>query len=106
MDDRDPECFHVLAFDAHDTAVGTGRIDLADGGRIGRMAVLATHRGCGIGRALLEALHAHARECGLAEVWCHAQIAAKRFYEAAGYAPEGDTFIEAGIDHTTMRRIL
>ena len=106
MDDRDPECFHVLALDTKGAAVGTGRIDLTDGGRVGRMAVLAAHRDRGLGRALLEALHAHAREHAQAEVWCHAQIAAQSFYQRAGYIAEGDVFNEAGIDHITMRRNL
>ncbi len=103
MDDRDPECFHVLALDAHGVPVGTGRIDLDDGGRLGRMAVLASHRGLGIGRALIEALHAHAAAMSCNEVWCHAQTAARAFYERAGYVAEGVIFEEAGIEHITMR---
>ena len=106
MDDRDPECFHVLALDSLGTAIGTGRIDIADGARLGRMAVLASHRGLGVGRALIEALHAHAQARGCEEVWCHAQISAQGFYERAGYVPEGDVFEEAGIEHITMRRRL
>lgn len=103
MDERDPHCFHVLALDADGSAVGTGRIDLADGARLGRMAVLATHRRHGVGRALVEALHAHAIENDCAEVWCHAQVGAQDFYRRAGYVAEGETFFEAGIEHITMR---
>ena len=75
MDERDPHCFHVIAYDG-DAPVGTGRIDLDDGGRVGRMAVLASHRDCGVGRAMLEALHAYAGASDCREVWCHAQVAA------------------------------
>ena len=103
MDDRDRECFHVLARDASGRPVGTGRIDVAAGGRVGRMAVLADFRGRGAGAAVIEALHAHARSRGCREVWCHAQVAARRFYERFGYVAEGDVFAEAGIDHITMR---
>ncbi|MGD8324895.1 MAG: GNAT family N-acetyltransferase [Gammaproteobacteria bacterium] len=103
MDDRDPQCFHVLALDADGAAVGTGRIDIAEGGRIGRVAVLASHRGRGVGGALIQALHSHAQQCGCDEVWCHAQVSARDFYERAGYVAEGAVFEEAGIDHITMR---
>ncbi len=106
MDDRDPKCLHVLALDLHGEPIGTGRIDIADGGRLGRMAVLASHRGLGVGRALIEALHAHAQAHNCSEVWCHAQTSAQGFYERAGYAAEGDLFEEAGIEHVTMRRRL
>lgn len=103
LDDRDPHCFHVLALTADGAPIGTGRIDLDDGGRIGRMAVLASHRNLGVGRALMQALHEHALASNLDEVWCHAQLAARNFYESAGYVAEGGVFEEAGIDHITMR---
>ena len=108
MDDRDPHCFHVLAHVA-DEAVGTGRIDIDEASRsarVGRMAVLAGYRGDGIGARLLEALHEHARQRDCVEVWCHAQLAAQSFYARAGYVAEGGVFVEAGIDHITMRRSL
>ena len=103
MDERDPHCFHVLALDRDDAPVGTARIDLEDGARVGRMAVLAKYRDCGVGRALLAALHAHALENNCTEAWCHAQVAATVFYQRAGYVAEGEVFEEAGIDHITMR---
>jgi predicted GNAT family N-acyltransferase len=103
LDDRDPECFHVLATAADGRAVGTGRIDIAAGGRIGRMAVLAEFRRHGVGTSIVDALHEFARKRGCREVWCHAQVAARGFYERSGYVPEGAVFEEAGIDHITMR---
>jgi predicted GNAT family N-acyltransferase len=106
MDERDPECFHVLATTSDGKAVGTGRIDIADGGRIGRMAVLPEFRGQGVGAAIIEALHEYALRRDCSDVWCHAQIAARRFYERCGYTAEGAVFEEAGIDHITMRRPL
>ena len=106
MDERDAACFHVLAKDAAGLAVGTGRIDLDDGGRVGRMAVLRPWRSCGVGSQIIAALHAHARSHGCRRVWCHAQVAARRFYERAGYVARGNTFQEAGIEHVTMHCVL
>ena len=105
MDERDPECIHVLAF-VDGEAVGTGRLDVAKHGKIGRVAVLARVRGTGVGRALMMHLHEIARRHGLADVWCHAQVSAAPFYERLGYERVGDIFVEAGIDHVKMVRSL
>ena len=101
FDERDPLCFHVLVFDA-DTPVATGRLDLGFGGKVGRVAVLATHRRAGVGTAVMERLHAIARERHHSRVWCHAQLTAVPFYERLGYVRSGPTFVEAGLDHVRM----
>jgi predicted GNAT family N-acyltransferase len=103
FDERDPLCLHVLAFDG-DVAVGTGRLDLGYGGKIGRVAVVATHRRGGVGAAVMERLHALARERRHARLWCHAQLTAVPFYERLGYVRSGPIFVEAGIDHVKMER--
>ena len=36
----------------------------------------------------------------------HAQIRAEPFYAANGYAPEGEWFMDAGIEHIAMRKAL
>ena len=101
FDDRDPLCVHVLVFDG-DLAVGTGRLDFDYGGKVGRVAVVATHRRSGIGTAVMERLHAIARERKHARLWCHAQLTAVPFYERLGYLRSGPVFDEAGIAHVRM----
>ena len=101
FDDRDPRCFHVLVFDG-DTPVGTGRLDLDYGGKVGRVAVVATHRRSGVGKAIMERLHAIARERKHARLWCHAQLTAVPFYERLGWVSSGPVFDEAGISHVRM----
>ncbi len=95
-DALDPVSAHVLALDDSGQPVGTGR--LAPDGRIGRMAVLASHRSGGVGEALLEALVEAGRRLGLAELHLHAQLPARDFYARQGFLPEGEVFEEAGID--------
>lgn len=102
MDDRDACCLHVLAFD-DERPVGTGRLDIAAGGKIGRVAVAASHRGRGVGTALMRKLHALAADNGVPQVWCNAQVAAVPFYERLGYrVVDEPTFFEAGIEHAKM----
>ena len=106
LDERDPVCTHVLAFGDDGTAVGTGRIDLEQGGKIGRLAVLGAHRRAGVGTALMLELHEIAAARSLGRVWCNAQTIAVPFYEHLGYTVESEPFFEAGIEHVRMARSL
>jgi len=106
MDDRDVACVHWLALDESGGAVGTVRLDLDAGGKVGRLAVLARARGAGVGRALMQRLHEHARAQRLARVWCHAQSSAAPFYTRLGYRITSEPFEEAGIEHVGMERAL
>ena len=104
-DDRDAHCLHVLASVAGEP-VATGRLDVAQGGKVGRVAVLARWRGRGVGRAVMRQLHRFARAHALTQAWCHAQRDAVPFYESLGYRAEGEPFDEAGIPHVAMRATL
>ena len=103
-DELDPLCRHVLARDAQGQPIGTGR--LTPQHTIGRMAVLADWRGRGVGDALLLALIDEARRLGWREVSLHAQVSAIGFYARHGFLPYEARFVEAGIDHQSMRRLL
>jgi predicted GNAT family N-acyltransferase len=105
FDDRDPLCRHVLALEGA-APVGTGRLDVEYGGKIGRVAVLAGSRRGGIGTAVMQRLHEIALEHALPKLWCHAQLTAVPFYERLGYRSMGPVFEEAGIDHVRMERDL
>ena len=102
--ERDPSCEHVLAVDADGAPIGTGR--LTPDRRIGRMAVLAAWRGRGVGDALLTALLTRAAELGWREVSLHSQASAIDFYARHGFLPQGPRFLEAGIEHLGMHRLL
>lgn len=103
-DELDPLCLHVIARDAAQRPIGTGR--LTPERKIGRMAVLAEWRGLGVGAALLEVLIDAARNRGWPEVTLHAQTHALPFYAAQGFEAFGDEFMEAGIPHRKMRKRL
>ena len=119
-DELDATADHAVALDAAGEVVGTGR--LVDGridqegcleagsagtvGTVGRMAVAASARGGGTGRALLDLLVRRADDRGLPAVELHAQVHALAFYERAGFAPFGQVYLEAGIEHLGMRRAL
>lgn len=103
-DALDPLCHHVIARDAQGRPIGTGR--LTPDRRIGRMAVLPAWRNRGVGEDLLKVLLAQARALGWTEVSLHAQVPAMAFYARQGFLPCGERFVEAGLDHQSMRLVL
>lgn len=103
LDEYDPHIWHWLVFD-EDRPIATARMRL--NGHIGRMAVLQTYRGRGIGRQLLDACIAFAREQDLRQVSLSAQSHALDFYRKAGFSPKGPVFLDAGIEHQDMFLLL
>jgi len=104
LDALDPLCQHVIARADDGGVIGTGR--LMPDGRIGRMAVLESWRGRGVGGVMLERLVEIARGRGLAQTELHSQVHARAFYERHGFEAFGENFFEAGIEHVHMRRSL
>jgi YbgC/YbaW family acyl-CoA thioester hydrolase len=107
-DAADADCVHAVAHNHFGMALATGRLleHVPGTAKIGRMAVLPAMRGSGIGRAVLDALMATARQRGDREVLLHAQLSAAPFYQRAGFQTRGPQFEEAGIGHVEMVRAL
>lgn len=107
-DAADAGCVHAVARNRLGLALATGRLlpHVPGTAKIGRMAVLPSQRGSGVGRQVLDALMAAARARGDRSVLLHAQASAAPFYLRAGYQPEGEPFEEAGIPHLAMRKSL
>jgi predicted GNAT family N-acyltransferase len=109
--DRDAYDFnadHAVVFDEGGACVGTGRAVRLDTRtcQIGRMATSPTQRGAGVGGSVLEALERMAELRGLREVVVHSQLPAVGFYTRRGYVAEGETFLEEGVPHVKMRKVL
>lgn len=104
LDDEDATATHFLAVDARGLAVGCAR--LLPSGQIGRMAVLATFRGRGIGTGLLAAAEAEALQQRMSRVFLHAQTHAIPFYARNGYTVCSGEFMDAGIPHRSMEKQL
>jgi len=103
-DEWDEPSWHALAVLPDGTAVATGRL-LPDG-HIGRMAVLLSARGTGVGARVLDALMEQAARLGYRELILSAQTHAAAFYTRAGFKQVGEEFEEAGIPHVEMRKRL
>ena len=109
LDEHDATCDHAVGL-RDGLVVATGRL-LPPGapGRaavVGRMAVAEQARGQGVGASVLALLERRAAERGWPAVELHAQLHARAFYERAGYVPYGEVYLEAGIEHLSMRKQL
>ena len=100
-DGLDDDAIHLLATAADGTAIGCARI--LEQGRIGRMAVLETWRGRGVGRLLLQSAIASCRARGWHNVTLSAQMHALDFYARAGFVVCSEEYLDAGIPHRDMK---
>lgn len=106
-DDLDDIAIHLLAIE-NDQALGSARL-IVQGttGKIGRVCVLQAARGRGIGAALIHAAVTRLQKTpGVAKAKLGAQTHAIAFYEALGFTPVGEVYLDAGIDHQDMIRSL
>lgn len=103
--DDDSKTVYVLLYDG-DEPVATGRIALTPKGyKIGRIAVLKSQRGRGVGAVLVKTLCDKAVDSGAEFVLVDSQLHAVPFYEKLGFSPTGESEItDRGIIHLPMRK--
>ncbi len=98
---------HLLVRDGGRIAVGTLRIAMIGAtGKLGRVAVAATHRRRGIATLMMAAAVSHCRTLGLKSMELDAQTYIAGFYQGIGFTPVGAEFMDAGILHVHMVRAL
>lgn len=102
-DDKDAGAVHLVAWDA-DVPVGTIRLirGKPGTGHITRVCVLNSHRGSGLGAALIEEGLARFEADGLERAELSAQSYAQGFYTRLGFEAFGPGYDDAGIPHISM----
>ena len=105
LDGTDEGATHVMALRA-DRMIGAARYHLVDGiAKIGRVCVVRTARGSGIGAALIRYIESEVRHTAK-HARLGAQVSAQSFYAGLGYLPVGDVYQDAGIPHQDMEKDL
>jgi predicted GNAT family N-acyltransferase len=106
-DDLDGQAVHLLAR-VDGVPVGSARLlPMGDVGKIGRVCVLASHRGTGLGAALIRAaVEQYQTMPGIVRVKLGSQCHAIGFYESLGFTAYGPEYDDAGILHRDMMRML
>lgn len=103
IDDLDGQAIHLLAT-LDGVAIGSARLLVTGvGGKIGRVCVLKSARGSGIGSELILAAIDQFRSMpGIARVKLGSQTHAVGFYEKLGFSVIGEQYDDAGIPHRDM----
>ncbi|HEY0562862.1 MAG TPA: GNAT family N-acetyltransferase [Methylophilus sp.] len=103
-DTEDAEAIHLLALDSQQQPIGCARI--LKQGRVGRMAVLKTWRGKGVGQSLLHNAIAVCQQLGMPHIAISSQTHAIKFYQNAGFVVTSEAYIDANIWHVDMQLTL
>ena len=103
-DELDAGAIHLLALDEKNQPIGCARILMH--GRVGRMAVIKTWRGSGLGNALLGKAIEICRRLNMPKINISSQTHAIKFYEKAGFVVTSETYIDANIWHVDMELLL
>jgi predicted GNAT family N-acyltransferase len=107
VDGLDEEATQIVALD-ESGIVATCRLRYPETGvcKLERMVVDARYRKLGVGARLLERSEEEGRAAGATTMVLNSQLRAQRFYGSHGYEPEGETFMDADIEHIRMTKSL
>ena len=100
---------HLVMFDVDGTPIATCRIFPSDDPArfvLGRLCVVKTHRGMGLGGQMLIEAQRRVRALGGEMLSLHSQYHARGFYERFGFTAFGEIEDEQGCAHIWMKKIL
>ncbi len=101
-DAQDAVALHFVVY-ATGQAIATAR--LLENHSIGRVAVLKSQRGLGVGRVLMQHIIQVAKQQQRPWVKLSAQERAIPFYQSLSFQVEGESYLDCGIPHVDMRLI-
>ena len=99
-DAEDTVSVHFVVYD-QDQPIATAR--LLKNNSVGRVAVLKSHRGVGIGKLLMQQIIQQAKHQQREFLKLSSQVHAIQFYAGLGFKVEGEQYLDCGIPHVDMR---
>jgi predicted GNAT family N-acyltransferase len=106
LDGRDGDGVHLVAVSAGEVLATCRLLFVGPTVQFSRLAVRQSARRHGIASALLALADDETRAGGARRLVLHAQTYARALYDGAGYEPRGRVFMEAGIEHIAMEKVL
>ena len=102
-DAEDAVSLHFVVYD-QDQPIATAR--LLQNNSVGRVAVLKSHRGLGIGKVLMLQIIQQAKLEQRKFLKLSSQVHAIQFYASLGFNVEGEEYLDCAIPHIDMRLVL
>lgn len=99
-DVEDAVSLHFVVYDK-DQPIATAR--LLQNNSVGRVAVLKSHRGLGIGKLLMQQIIQQAKHEQREFLKLSSQVHAMQFYAGLGFKVEGEQYLDCAIPHIDMR---
>jgi predicted GNAT family N-acyltransferase len=106
LDGRDGEAVHLVAVEDGRVLATCRLLFVGATVQFSRLAVARDARRRQIATRLLALADDETRAGGARRLVLHAQTYARSLYDAAGYEPRGRVFMEAGIEHVAMEKVL
>jgi predicted GNAT family N-acyltransferase len=106
LDGRDGEAVHLVAVEDGRVLATCRLLFVGATVQFSRLAVAPDARRRRIATRLLALADDETRAGGARRLVLHAQTYARSLYDAAGYEPRGRVFMEAGIEHVAMEKLL
>lgn len=107
LDDHDSSSTHFIVKD-QGQPIAAARLRLLEEsiGKIERVCVLEAYRGKKLGLLIMQNIEAYAKELGLSKLKLNAQSYAIPFYEKLHYTITSPEFLDAGIPHRAMEKLI
>lgn len=106
IDQYESDAQHFILYDQA-LPIGAGRLRIfEDNGKVERICILKNCRQTGAGRTIMDKIEQYAAQQRVNKLTLHAQTHAIPFYLKLGYSITSEEFLDAGIPHRAMEKIL
>ncbi|PYF06507.1 putative GNAT family N-acyltransferase [Ureibacillus chungkukjangi] len=107
LDEYDTSSYHFIVKD-QDHPIGAARLRKLEEtiGKVERVCVLEQYRGKKIGLLIMEEIEKYAKQLGVTKLKLNAQSYAIPFYEKLHYTVTSPEFLDAGIPHRAMEKVI
>ncbi|MFC7321241.1 GNAT family N-acetyltransferase [Halobacillus campisalis] len=105
-DEHDETATHIIGYVENEPLLAARLRFVEDYGKFERICVAKSHRGLSLGKQLIQYMEQVTKEAGFPKAKLNAQTHAEGFYQSLGYEAVSAEFMDAGIPHVTMIKLL